>query len=31
VIGGSLCVAVLWLLVRWQRTFWDYDARHPVA
>ncbi|MEN0130775.1 MAG: MFS transporter [Brevundimonas sp.] len=31
VIGGLLCVTVLWLLVRWQRTFWDYDARHPVA
>ena len=31
VIGGSLCVVLLWLLVRWQTSFWDYDARKPVA
>ena len=31
VIGGSLCVLLLILLVRSQRSFWDYDARHPVA
>ncbi|MBO3085217.1 MFS transporter [Cellulomonas fengjieae] len=30
VIGGSLCVVLLWLLVRTQRSFWNYDARHPV-
>ena len=30
VIGGSLCVILLTLLVRSQRSFWDYDARHPV-
>ncbi len=30
VIGGLLCVTAVWLLVRAQRTFWDYDARHPV-
>ncbi len=30
VIGGSLCVLLLVLLVRSQRSFWDYDARHPV-
>ncbi|KQT02017.1 MFS transporter [Cellulomonas sp. Leaf395] len=30
VIGGCLCVVLLWLLVRTQRSFWDYDARHPV-
>jgi MFS family permease len=30
VIGGSLCVVLLWVLVRTQRSFWDYDARHPV-
>ncbi|WP_028051249.1 MFS transporter [Cellulomonas sp. URHD0024] len=30
VIGGTLCVVLLILLVRSQRTFWAYDARHPV-
>jgi MFS family permease len=30
VIGGSLCVLLLILLVRSQRSFWDYDALHPV-
>lgn len=30
VIGGVVCVVLLWLLVRAQRTFWDYDARHPT-
>jgi MFS family permease len=30
VVGGSLCVILLWVLVRTQRSFWNYDARHPV-
>ncbi|WP_315096044.1 MFS transporter [uncultured Cellulomonas sp.] len=30
VVGGLLCVLLLWVLVRAQRSFWDYDARHPV-
>ena len=30
VVGGCLCVILLWVLVRTQRSFWDYDARHPV-
>jgi len=30
VIGGLLCVVLLTLLVRSQRSFWEYDARHPV-
>ena len=30
VIGGAACVVLLWVLVRAQRTFWDYDARHPT-
>ena len=30
VIGGLLCVVLLTLLVRSQRSFWAYDARHPV-
>ncbi|MBT0993351.1 MFS transporter [Cellulomonas sp. DKR-3] len=30
VIGGLLCVTLLWLLVRTQRTFWRYDAHHPT-
>ncbi|NUU17252.1 MFS transporter [Cellulomonas humilata] len=30
VVGGLLCVVLLWVLVRTQRSFWDYDARHPV-
>jgi MFS family permease len=29
VLGGVLCVVVLWLLVVVQRTFWHYDARDP--
>ena len=31
VIGGCLCVVLLWLLVRTQRSFWNYDSHHPVA
>ena len=31
VLGGCLCVVLLWLLVRAQRTFLAYDARNPVA
>ena len=31
VIGGLLCVVLLWVLVRAQRSFWRYDARHPHA
>lgn len=27
--GGLACVVILWLLVRWQRGFWRYDARDP--
>ncbi|VTR78422.1 MFS transporter [Cellulomonas hominis] len=27
--GGLACVVVLWVLVRWQRGFWRYDARDP--
>ena len=23
-------LVLLWVLVRSQRSFWDYDARHPV-
>jgi len=30
VLGGVLCVVVLWVLMRAQRSFWHYDARHPV-
>ena len=30
VIGGVVCVVLLWLLVRVQRTFWRYDARDPM-
>ncbi|MCC2319652.1 MFS transporter [Cellulomonas xiejunii] len=30
VIGGVTCVVLLWVLVRAQRTFWDYDARDPT-
>ncbi|KQR11815.1 MFS transporter [Cellulomonas sp. Leaf334] len=30
VVGGCLCVILLWVLVRSQRSFWNYDARHPV-
>ncbi|GIG41738.1 MFS transporter [Cellulomonas phragmiteti] len=30
VIGGVTCVVLLALLVRAQRTFWHYDARHPT-
>jgi MFS family permease len=28
-VGGLACVVVLWLLVRWQRAFWRYDALDP--
>lgn len=27
--AGALCLAVLWLVVGTQRTFWRYDATHP--
>jgi len=30
VVGGLLCVALLWILIRAQRSFWDYDSHHPV-
>ncbi|WP_309134004.1 MFS transporter [Cellulomonas sp.] len=30
VAGGVACVVLLWVLVRAQRTFWDYDARDPA-
>lgn len=30
VVGGVTCVVLLWVLVRAQRTFWHYDARHPT-
>ena len=30
VIGGVTCVVLLWVLVRAQRAFWDYDAEHPT-
>ncbi|WP_146844067.1 MFS transporter [Cellulomonas composti] len=30
VIGGLLCVTVLWVLVRTQRTFWRYDGHRPT-
>lgn len=30
VLGGTLCVVLLWVLVRAQRTFWRYDAQHPT-
>jgi MFS family permease len=28
-LGGLACVVILWVLVRWQRGFWRYDARDP--
>jgi MFS family permease len=28
-LGGIACVVILWVLVRWQRGFWRYDARDP--
>jgi len=31
VVGGLLCVAVLWVVVRAQRTFWCYDARDVMT
>nr|WP_123306582.1 MFS transporter [Cellulomonas sp. PhB143] len=31
VVGGLLCVAVLWFVVRRQPGFWAYDARDPQA
>ena len=30
IIGGATCIAVLWLLLKWQPGFLKYDARHPV-
>jgi hypothetical protein len=30
VLGGLACVALLWLVVTVQRTFWRYDAAHPT-
>ena len=30
VLGGVVCVVLLWVLVRVQRTFWHYDARNPT-
>lgn len=30
VLGGAVCVVLLWLLVRAQRGFWRYDALHPT-
>jgi hypothetical protein len=30
VLGGVACVLAVLLLARWQRSFWSYDARHPV-
>lgn len=30
VIGGLTCVVLVWILVRAQRTFWDYDSHHPT-
>jgi hypothetical protein len=30
VLGGCLCVVLLWLVVRTQRTFLHYDALNPV-
>ena len=30
VLGGVACVLAVLLLARWQRSFWRYDARHPV-
>lgn len=30
VVGGLVCVLLLWVLVRAQRTFWQYDAHAPV-
>ncbi len=30
VAGGVACVVLVWVLVRAQRTFWDYDARRPT-
>lgn len=29
VIGGVLCIAGVWALALWQRSFLRYDARHP--
>ncbi len=30
IVGGLVCIAVVAVLVRRARGFWDYDARHPV-
>jgi MFS family permease len=29
VVGGVLCLVLLWLIVRLTPRFWRYDARHP--
>jgi MFS family permease len=29
VVGGALCLVLLWLIVRLTPRFWQYDARHP--
>ncbi|MDR6505208.1 MFS transporter [Arthrobacter oryzae] len=29
-LGGLLCIAVAWLVARWQSGFLKYDARNPV-
>jgi ENTS family enterobactin (siderophore) exporter len=29
-LGGTLCIAVAWILARQQRGFLLYDARNPV-
>ena len=30
VVGGLLCLVLLWLIVRLTPRFWRYDARHPT-
>ncbi|MFD2027502.1 MFS transporter [Promicromonospora aerolata] len=30
VVGGLLCLVLLWLIVRLTPRFWQYDARHPT-
>ncbi|MCG2798500.1 MAG: MFS transporter [Cellulomonas sp.] len=29
-LGGLVCIVLLWLVVALQRTFWRYDAHHPT-
>jgi MFS family permease len=29
-LGGLVCVLLLWVVVVRQRTFWRYDAAHPT-